>query len=164
MYKRLAFPKLLNVRVYFLDPCYFLYLGAEWGSCIHVYSEVSLTRSSFKNCKYVEGGEKRCKRNSVDLNGVGVICGFLKKKYQVSDWKLVCFWISTFDTEGSECGMVHLISQTCPVYRNEPERLTFSCSYCFLSFFFFYILPRKCRCWNITNKTKCDCVWSFLLN
>lgn len=137
MYKRLTFPKLLNVRVYFLDPCYFLDLGAEWGSFIHVYSEVGLKSLSFKNCKCVEGREKQCKRSSMDLKGVGVICGFLKeKKNQVSDWKLIsCFWISTFDTEGNECGMVHLISRTCPMYRNEPERLTFSCSYCFLSFF-----------------------------
>lgn len=139
MYKRLTSPKrLLNVRVYFLDPCYFLYLGAERGNLIHVYSEVSLTRSSFKkkNVNMQKAERNRRKRNRVDLIGVGLVCGL--KKNQVSSWKLVCcFWISTFDTERNEWQMVHLISRTCPVYRNEAERLTFSCSYCFS--FFFYI-------------------------
>lgn len=92
MYKRLTFPKLLNVRVYFLDPCYFLDLGAEWGSFIHVYSEVGLKSLSFKNCKCVEGREKQCKRSSMDLKGVGVICGFLKEKkinFLIGNWFLV---------------------------------------------------------------------------
>lgn len=135
-----TFPKLLNVRVYFLDPCYFLYLGAEWGSCIHVYSEVSLTRSSFKNCKYVEGGEKRCKRNSVDLNGVGVICGFLKEKnikFLIGNW-FVVFGFQLLIPKGVNVDWY--ISSARPALCTEMSRRDWHLAVVIVFFLFFFFL------------------------